>query len=64
MRFILLVILLLNKALSGRLATGISGRERIGIGGRFMQEYAVYVALQVLLCRGMTNLNKSLKIIC
>ncbi len=41
MRFILLVILLLNKALSGRLATGISGRERIGIGGgRFMQEYA------------------------
>ncbi len=40
MRFILLVILLLNKALSGRLGTGISGRERIGIGGRFMQEYA------------------------
>jgi len=42
MRFILLVILLLNKALSGRLATGISGRERIGIGGRFMQEYACW----------------------
>ena len=45
MRFILLVILLLNKALSGRLATGISGRERIGIGGRFMQEYAPYFDL-------------------
>ena len=46
MRFILLVILLLNKALSGRLATGISGRERIGIGGRFMQEYAINFEFQ------------------